>query len=87
MTRISADTHSSIGTGRTPNTQSFVGTDAVADVFTLSNTSLSSQEHVTMNGQTLTVTADYTVSHNASSSTITIPGVFDSDLISVRYFT
>ncbi|MHA1409341.1 MAG: hypothetical protein ACTSQY_03295 [Candidatus Odinarchaeia archaeon] len=76
------------GIGRVPQTENFRGSDATAKVITLTNSSLSSKEIVTLNGQVMTITEDYTVSHLAASSTITFVDALDAaDFITVRYYT
>lgn len=80
--------------GSTPNTENFDGSDCTGSdeaanrTLTLTNTATSQNEMITVNGQVQTITTDYTISHNSSSSVITfVRTIFNSDKIDVRYFT
>ena len=80
--------------GTIPKRDNFRGSDlSGADpsanrVATLTNTQTSAQESVFYNGQLLTITEDYTVSHLSSSSTVTFLGIVsNNDFITARYFT
>jgi len=56
-------------------------------VLVLDNTKLSSQEQVVVNGLTLHITADYTITHKSSNTEITfLNKMWDSSKIAVRYF-
>ena len=79
--------------GNTPATENKRGSDCSDDnsdigrVLTLTNTSTSSEEMITLNGTVLVITVDYAISHLSSSSTITFVGqIFDADYIGVRYY-
>ncbi len=65
------------------------GSDGATNrVLTLTNSRLSSNEDVFVNGIRLTINVDYTITHNTSNSTITFLGeIYDSDYITVRYQT
>lgn len=95
MSRIGAKgkTPGSAGSGTLPQTENLKGSDANGSdggsnrVFTLANTSTSSEEQVHLNGVVQTLTEDYTVSHLGVSSTITMIGaLFDADFVTVRFF-
>ena len=58
---------------------------AVNRVLTLSNTAMSDYEQVYVNGVHLHPTADYTVTHNAASSTVTFLNAID-DSMYIRVF-
>jgi len=80
--------------GVAPTTENKLGSDCSGSdgdtgrVLTLTNTALSSQELVAVDGRVLRITTDYAVSHLAASSTITfVDKIFDGMKIDVRYFT
>lgn len=76
-----------------PQCETFAGSDcsgsdgAVNRVLTLSNTSTSANELVTVDGMVYRITDDYTVSHLAADTTVTFAGkIWDSQKIEVRYY-
>jgi uncharacterized membrane protein len=76
-----------------PQTENKLGSDCtltdgdVNRVLTLANTSTSANELVVVDGFVLRLTADYTVSHLAASTTITFLGkIWDAQKIDVRYY-
>lgn len=82
------------GGGLTATTEEKTGADCSGSdgstnrVLTLTNTSLSSTELVTINGVTQSARAgDYTASHLSTSSTITFLGeIYNDDELTVRYY-
>ena len=82
------------GGGLTATTEEKTGADCSGSsgstnrILTLTNTSLSSTELVTINGVTQSARAgDYTASHLAASSTITFLGeIYNDDELTVRYY-
>ena len=82
---------SSGGTGSYPATERKRGSDGASGntVFTLTNTHLSREEIVTVNGiRQVGGGVDYTASHLAASSTITFGvGLNNNDYVDITYFT
>jgi len=83
-----------MGSGKEPTVEHYDGSDctgvdgAVNRTLTLSNTIMSSDELVSLSGNVLQITTQYTISHNAGSTVITfLVNVWDTETIYTLYFT
>ena len=77
----------------TPHTEAHLGANCDGNtgetdrVLKLANTALSFNEQITLNGQILIDTIDYTTDHESTTSNMTFLGeIYNDDNLSVRYF-